>query len=54
LGGVAPIICFIEMMAENQLLVGYYSWVTSICLMAALSFLRAKSVKAMPFRQRAN
>jgi hypothetical protein len=53
LGGLAPIVVFFEMMAENDLLVGYYCWVTSICLMAVLSFLRAKSVKAMPFRRRA-
>ena len=51
LGGLAPIICFFEMLADNQLLVGYYCWIASICLMAILSFLCAKSVKAIPFRR---
>lgn len=53
LGGLAPIVGFFEMMAENELRVGYYCWVTSICLMAVVSFLCAKSVKAIPFRTRA-
>jgi hypothetical protein len=52
-GGLVPIVGFYRDMAENQLRVGYYCWVTSICLMAVVSFLRAKSVKAMPFRKRA-
>jgi hypothetical protein len=51
LGALAPIVCFFETMAENELRVGYYCWVTSIWLMAAVSFLCAKSVKAMPFRR---
>ena len=53
LGGLVPIICFYQEVAENQLRVGYYCWVTSICLMAVLSFRCAKSVKAPPFRKRA-
>ena len=52
LGGLVTIICFFEMLADNQVRVGYYCWVTSICLMAVVSFLCAKSVKAMPFRRR--
>ena len=53
LGGLVPIIGFHQEVAENQLRVGYYCWIASICLMAALSFRCAKSVKAMPFRRRA-
>jgi hypothetical protein len=53
IGGLVPIVGFYQMVAENQLRVGYYCWVTSICLMAILSFLCAKRVKVIPFRRRA-
>lgn len=52
LGGLVTMIAFHREIAENQLRVGYYCWVTSICLMAVLSFLCAQSVKAIPFRRR--
>ena len=53
LGGFVTIVCFYQEVADNQLRVGYYCWVTSICLMAVLSFLCANSVEAIPFRRRA-
>lgn len=50
LGGLAPLFGFYESIVKNQLLAGFYCWVISIFLMAALSFLCAKAAKAKPLR----
>lgn len=46
LGGLVPLFLFFEMVIKNELRVGFYCWVISIFLMAALSFLCARVPKA--------